>query len=298
MVADAAIWALSGEAPTCVGALSSASDASGPCARPSRCVHTLAEHVPVGFDVTCDRPALPHGWGSASQRRARRPGMKAYSPPRVTTKRARPCRRLGIGRRGIEKEPAVVVRSDDRVPGVAEAQEGPVVDPLRLDELELPLQVRADEGEHQPPVGAVVLGHAVRQAGARTPCRAGSSGAAAPRPRRPSRADWRAGCATPAASCSRSGRRPCRGSRCCACRRRRARGRRAAGKAPGARRCASGPSSSPPAAPRPRGPSRSPSGTGGTRRPSGAACGRPRRSRCGPAPRAAGAGGKPPISSR
>ena len=34
---------------------------------------------------------------AANQRRARRPGAKKYSPPRVTTNRGRPCSRRRIG---------------------------------------------------------------------------------------------------------------------------------------------------------------------------------------------------------
>ena len=43
------------------------------------------------------------------------------------------------------------------------ADEDAVVDPLRLDELELPLQVRAREDERDAAVNAIVLEHAVRQ---------------------------------------------------------------------------------------------------------------------------------------
>ncbi len=89
--------------------------------------------------------------------------MKPYSPPRVTTNRGRPCRRLRIGRRGTVKLAALAVRPDDGILGVARAEEDAVVDPLGLDELELPPEVRADEGEHQPPIGAVVLQHSFRQ---------------------------------------------------------------------------------------------------------------------------------------
>lgn len=42
-----------------------------------------------------------HCRSSASHRSARRLGMKAYSPPRVTTKLGRPLRILGIGFRGM-----------------------------------------------------------------------------------------------------------------------------------------------------------------------------------------------------
>src|SRR5205814_10436160 len=43
---------------------------------------------------------------SASQRMARRPGMKAYSPPRVTTNRRSPWMRRRTGRGGMVKSPS------------------------------------------------------------------------------------------------------------------------------------------------------------------------------------------------
>ena len=58
-----------------------------------------------------------------------------------------------------------VLHADQRVPLGGRADELAVVDPLPLDELELPGQVRTDEGEHQAAVGAVVLEHAGRQRG-------------------------------------------------------------------------------------------------------------------------------------
>ena len=58
---------------------------------------------------------------------------------------------------------AAVLHADQRVALGGGADELAVVDPLPLDELELPVQARADEGEHQPAVGAVVLQHAGRQ---------------------------------------------------------------------------------------------------------------------------------------
>ena len=89
--------------------------------------------------------------------------MKQYSPPRLTTKAGSPCKRRRIGCCGIGEPPAAVVRPDQRVLLAGRAEEFAVVDPLGLDELELPSQVRADEREHQPAVGAVVLQHAVGQ---------------------------------------------------------------------------------------------------------------------------------------
>ena len=85
--------------------------------------------------------------------------MKQYSPPRLTTKSGSPVRRRRIGRFGMVNS-AAVLNADQRVPLGGRADELAVVDPLPLDELELPVQVRADEGEHQPAVGAVVLQHA------------------------------------------------------------------------------------------------------------------------------------------
>src|SRR5205823_10974948 len=57
----------------------------------------------------------------------------------------------------------VQMRSDDRILGVAATEEDAVPDPLRLNELELPPEVRSDEREHQPAIGAVVLEDSFRQ---------------------------------------------------------------------------------------------------------------------------------------
>ena len=50
-----------------------------------------------------------------SQRRALRPGMKQYSPPRVTTKRGNAASTLRIGRRGIGNVPLPSAAPADRV---------------------------------------------------------------------------------------------------------------------------------------------------------------------------------------
>ena len=59
--------------------------------------------------------------------------------------------------------PRPVVRSDERILLRGRADEDAVVEPLRLDELELAVQVRADEDEHDPAVGPVVLEDALRE---------------------------------------------------------------------------------------------------------------------------------------
>ena len=89
----------------------------------------------------------PQVSSSASQRSARRPGAKQYSPPRVTTNGGRSCSRRRIGRCGIVKLAGAVGRPDERVRLLRGADEDPVVQPLGLDELELALQVRAGEDE-------------------------------------------------------------------------------------------------------------------------------------------------------
>jgi hypothetical protein len=55
------------------------------------------------------------------------------------------------------KAAALVVRPGDRILRVARPKENAVIYPLRLDELELPPEVRSDKREHQSPIGAVVL---------------------------------------------------------------------------------------------------------------------------------------------
>ncbi|WP_326827977.1 MULTISPECIES: hypothetical protein [unclassified Streptomyces] len=60
-------------------------------------------------------------------------------------------------------EPAVVVHADQRVLFRGRPNELAVVHPLPLRELELPVQVRSDKGEHDAAVGAVVLQHSLGQ---------------------------------------------------------------------------------------------------------------------------------------
>ena len=239
---------------------------------------------------------LLHVRRSASQRRARSPGMKQYSPPRVTTKRGNPRSSLGIGFLR-DRVPAVpVVGARDGILHVAEAQEVPAVDPLGLHELELPPEVGADEGEHQAAIAAVVverprgeLGSIRRSAAnhAVQPDDAGHGGVArvrAPDVRPGRRAVTRRIVREAEVVVARADRRPTRGHR----------GR---GTVPAARRCASAPSSSPPGAPHRRGRGRCPSGTGGRPPRAGAACGTRRRCRCVPAPRAWARRAMPPVSS-
>ncbi len=54
-------------------------------------------------------------------------------------------------------------RADQRVLLVRRADEYAVVEPLRLDEFELPFDVRPGENEHDPAVGAIVFQDAFRQ---------------------------------------------------------------------------------------------------------------------------------------
>src|SRR6185295_2054322 len=77
--------------------------------------------------------------------------------PRQTVK-APPRRPLGDGEVAV----AVVV-ADERVLLGAVTDEIAVGHPLRLHELELPLQMRANQEEDAAALGAVVLEHALRQ---------------------------------------------------------------------------------------------------------------------------------------
>src|SRR4051794_30908964 len=61
------------------------------------------------------------------------------------------------------QRPRPVVRPDERVLLGGRADEDAVVEPLRLDELELAVQVRADEDEHDAAVGSVVFELARRE---------------------------------------------------------------------------------------------------------------------------------------
>ena len=52
---------------------------------------------------------------------------------------------------------APFVRSDNWILRVARPEENGVIYPLRLDELELPPEVRSDKREHQSPIGSVIF---------------------------------------------------------------------------------------------------------------------------------------------
>src|SRR5918994_5280542 len=69
-----------------------------------------------------------------------------------------PDRPVGDGER-----PGPVVRADERIFLGGSADEDPVVGPLRLDELELTLDVRSGEDEDDPAILAVVVEHPGRQ---------------------------------------------------------------------------------------------------------------------------------------
>src|SRR4051794_26540235 len=58
---------------------------------------------------------------------------------------------------GDRERSGAVVRPDQRVFLRWRAEEDTAVDPLGLDELELPLQMGSDEDEHRSPLGSVVL---------------------------------------------------------------------------------------------------------------------------------------------
>ena len=112
---------------------------------------------------------------SPSQRNALRLGRKQYSPPRVTTKRGNAARTLRIGLRGIGNIPLPSAAPADRILLRSAAKESAIVHPLGLNELELTAEIRADESEHQPSLGTVILQNAVGQAAARMPYLAESS---------------------------------------------------------------------------------------------------------------------------
>ena len=88
----------------------------------------------------CRPPSIAQVSNSASQRRARRPGAKQYSPPRVTTNGGRAWSRRRIGPLRDRERPGPVVRPDERVLLGRSPDEDAVVQPLGLDELELALR--------------------------------------------------------------------------------------------------------------------------------------------------------------
>jgi hypothetical protein len=61
------------------------------------------------------------------------------------------------------KAGSVLIRTDDWILVAVRAEEDAIVDPLRLDEFELPSDVGSDEGEHQSSIRAIVLENSVRQ---------------------------------------------------------------------------------------------------------------------------------------
>src|SRR5260370_7818769 len=66
-------------------------------------------------------------------------------------------------RAGYRERSAPVVRPAQRVFLRRLPEEDAAVDPLRLDELELPLQVGSHEDEHNSPLGPIVLEDALRK---------------------------------------------------------------------------------------------------------------------------------------
>ena len=89
--------------------------------------------------------------------------MKQYSPPRLTTNCGQPFRRRRIGCCGMVNWPLPSFAPVNRVLLGGAPMNVPSLIHCALDELELPGQVRPDEGEHDAAVGAVVLQHALGQ---------------------------------------------------------------------------------------------------------------------------------------
>ena len=89
--------------------------------------------------------------------------MKQYSPPRLTTNWGSSVRRRRIGCWGMVNRPVPSLRPGKRVYLGGCAEEGAVVDPLRLDELELPGELRLKAEEQDAAIGPVVLQDALGQ---------------------------------------------------------------------------------------------------------------------------------------
>src|SRR5215510_11260029 len=89
--------------------------------------------------------------------------MKQYSPARTDTKRGNPCRRRRTGVLGIVKTPSPSLLPISGSCSVPVADEVAVGHPLRLNELELPMQMRADQQKDATALSAVILEHAFRQ---------------------------------------------------------------------------------------------------------------------------------------
>ena len=100
-------------------------------------------------------------------------GEEEILASRVTTKAGRPCSRRRIGCCGMVKASLRCSRPRSGPVASGAMKELTLVHPLRLDELELVLQVRSDEDERQPSLGAVVF-EDLAEASGRSWCRAGS----------------------------------------------------------------------------------------------------------------------------
>src|SRR3954453_4037731 len=96
---------------------------------------------------------------------AQRPQARAHEVLAATDGRERRQPAEHDRRLALDDHPpaAVVVVADDRIAVVADAERVAVVDPARLDDLELPLDVRLVALEHEPALDAVVLEDAIRK---------------------------------------------------------------------------------------------------------------------------------------
>ena len=104
-----------------------------------------------------------HVLSSDSQRRALRLGMKQVLAAARDHKLRQP---LKTPADRSSRNSKVIGPAENGISGVARANKITLLDPLRLDELELPPKVCTDEGEYQTAISAVVLQNAVRQQGA------------------------------------------------------------------------------------------------------------------------------------
>ena len=98
---------------------------------------------------------------SASQRRARSPGRKQYSPPRVTTNCGKPCSRIRRWTLGYIKDSGSFLSPRHRIFSGSSSEKRAIVHPLGLDELELSAQMGSNKREHQSPLYSVIFQNAL-----------------------------------------------------------------------------------------------------------------------------------------
>ena len=123
-------------------------------------VGTLAAAVAVGKLLDFDREQFIQVLGNAGTQAA---GLWEFLRDAADSKQLHTAKAAADGLLGNGELAAAVVWPDQRVLLSGRAKEFAIVDPLGLDELELAGDVRADKGEHNATICAVILQNALGQ---------------------------------------------------------------------------------------------------------------------------------------